>query len=116
LPQPLTGIVTSAAKLERAPEQVKKVLRAYLRSVRRLRQDKADTVDFIGRRFSLDAETAEEVYKTVLATMSTDGTIAPAILETYLDQVKKEAGAKKLVALSDIVDYRLLHEAAASAK
>ena len=45
LPQPLTGIVTSAAKLEKAPEQVKKVLRAYLRSIRRLRQDKADAVD-----------------------------------------------------------------------
>jgi NitT/TauT family transport system substrate-binding protein len=116
LPQPLTSIVTSAAKLEKAPEQVKKVLRAYLRSIRRLRQDKADAVDFIGRRFSLDGETAEEVYKTVLNTMSTDGTIAASILEAYLDQVKKEPGAKKSVTLSDIVDYRLLHEVAASAR
>jgi hypothetical protein len=95
---------------------VKKVLRAYLRSIRRLRQDKADAVDFIGRRFSLDGETAEEVYKTVLDTMSTDGTLAASILEAYLDQVKKEPGAKKSVTLSDIVDYRLLHEVAASAK
>jgi hypothetical protein len=64
----------------------------------------------------LDGETAEEVYKTVLDTMSTDGTIATAILEAYLEQVKKEPGAKKSVTLSDIVDYRLLHEVAVSAK
>lgn len=116
LPQPLTGIVTSAAKLEKNPEQVKKVLRGYLRSLRRLRQEKPEALEFIGRRFSLDGETAEEVYKTVLDTMSADGTIAAPILEAFLEQVKREPGAKKTVTVGDIVDYRLLREVAAALK
>jgi ABC-type nitrate/sulfonate/bicarbonate transport system substrate-binding protein len=110
MPQPLTGIVASAAKLEKNPDQVKRVLRGYLRSLRALRQEKQDAVRFIGGRFSLDAETAEDVYKVVLQTMSEDGMMANSVLERYLDDVKKEPGAKKSVALSDIVDYRLLRE------
>ena len=110
MPQPMTGIVTAAARLEKNPDQVKRVLRGYLRSLRALRQEKQEAVRFIGGRFSLDAETAEDVYKVVLETMSEDGTMGNSVLERYLDDVKKEPGAKKTVALSDIVDYRFLRE------
>jgi ABC-type nitrate/sulfonate/bicarbonate transport system substrate-binding protein len=114
MPQPLTGIVTGAAKLEKNPDQVKRVLRGYLRSLRALRQDRQDAIRFIGGRFALDSDTAEDVYKVVLQTMSEDGVMANAVLERYLEDVKKEPGAKKSVALSDIVDYRLLREVAGS--
>jgi ABC-type nitrate/sulfonate/bicarbonate transport system substrate-binding protein len=110
--QPLTGIVTAAARLEKNPDQVRRVLRGYLRSLRALRQEKKDAVRFIGERFGLDAETAEDVYMVVLQTMSEDGMLGNSVLERYLDDVKKEPGAKKSVTLSDIVDYRLLREAA----
>ncbi len=116
LVQPLSGIVTSAAKLEKNSDQVRRMLRAYLLSLRRLRQEKSEAAEFIGRRFSLDRDTSEEVYKVVLDTMSADGTMPAAILETYFEQVKKEPGAKKSIALADIVDYQLLREAAASLK
>jgi NitT/TauT family transport system substrate-binding protein len=112
MPQPMTGIVTAASRLEKNPDQVKRVLRGYLRSLRALRQEKQEAVRFIGGRFSLDAETAEDVYKVVLQTMSEDGTMGNSVLERYLDDVKKEPGAKKTVGLSDIVDYRLLREVA----
>ena len=46
--------------------------------------------------------------------MSEDGTMGNSVLERYLDDVKKEPGAKKTVALSDIVDYRFLREVASS--
>lgn len=114
MPQPLTGIVAAAARLEKKPDQVKRVLRGYLRSLRALRQEKQDAARFIAVRFGLDAETAEEVYQVVLQTMSDDGTMGNSVLERYLDDVKKEPGAKKSIALSDIVDYRLLHEVAST--
>jgi NitT/TauT family transport system substrate-binding protein len=116
MPQPLTGIVVSAAKIDRNPEQIKRVLRGYLRSLRALRQDKQEVLRFISGRFGLDSQTSEDVYKVVLQTMSEDGTMSNSVLERYLDDVKKEPGAKRNVALGDIVDYRLLREAAASVK
>jgi NitT/TauT family transport system substrate-binding protein len=116
MPQPLTGIVASASKLDKNPEQVRRVLRGYLRSLRALRQEKSDVLRFIGSRFGLDSQTSEDVYKVVLQTMSEDGTMANSVLERYLEEVKREAGAKKTTALADIVDYRLLREASASVK
>jgi NitT/TauT family transport system substrate-binding protein len=116
LAQPLTGIVTSAAKLEKNSDQVRRLLRAYLLSLRRWRQEKPEAIEFIGRRFNIDRDTAEEVNKIVLETMSIDGTMPAAILEPFFEQVKKEPGAKKSVSLGDIVDYQLLREAAAGIK
>ena len=110
LSEPLTGIVTSAAKVEKNPEQIRKMLRGYLRSLRALRHDKHDVVQFIGQRFNLDAESAADVYKIMLDTMSEDGTVANAVMERVLEDNKKEAGVKRSIALTEIVDYRFLKE------
>jgi hypothetical protein len=110
LSEPLTGIVTSAAKLEKNPEQIRKVLSGYLRSLRALRHDKSDVVQFIGQRFNLDAESAAEVYKIMLDTMSDDGTVPNSVMERVLEDTKKDAAVKRAVGLTDIVDYRLLKE------
>ena len=110
LSEPLTGIVTSAAKVEKNPEQIRKMLRGYLRSLRALRHDKNDVVQFIGQRFNLDAESAADVYKIMLDTMSEDGTVANAVMERVLEDNKKEAGVKRSIALTEIVDYRFLKE------
>lgn len=112
LRQPLSGIVTSAEKTEKNPQQVKKILRGFLRSLKAFRQERKDVTEFIARRFNLDPQTAEESYSIVLQTLSEDGTVSEKVLEDYLEQVKKETGAKKPIGLSDIVDYRLLREAA----
>jgi ABC-type nitrate/sulfonate/bicarbonate transport system substrate-binding protein len=112
LSQPLTGIVTSGEKLERNPDQVRKVLRGYLRSLRAMRREKKEVTELIGRRFNLEPQAAEEVYGIVHQTMSEDGTISQQVLQEYLEEVKREAGVKKPIALKDIVDFRLLGEVA----
>lgn len=111
LKQPLTGIVTSAEKVEKNPQQVKKVLRGFLRSLKVFKQEKKKATEFIGRKFVLEPQVADEVYGIVLDTLSEDGTVSQQILQEFLEQVKKEMGVKKQIALGDIVDYRLLREA-----
>jgi ABC-type nitrate/sulfonate/bicarbonate transport system substrate-binding protein len=112
LSEPLTGIATSAAKVEKNPDQLRKILRGYLRSLRALRDERSDVTQFIGQRFNLDAESAAEVYKIMLETMSDDGMITNSVMERFLEDTKKEAGVKRNIALSEIVDYRLLKEVA----
>jgi NitT/TauT family transport system substrate-binding protein len=108
--QPLTGIATTREKIEKNLEQVKKVLRGFLRALRAVRQEKKEVVEFIGRKFSLDAATAEETYKVVLQTLSEDGTVSEDALKDLLEQMKKETGVTREIAVGDIVDYRLLKE------
>lgn len=112
LQQPLTGISATKEKIEKNPEQVKKVLRGFLRALRAMRQEKKEVVEFIGRKFSLDPATAEETYKVVLQTLSEDGTVSADALKDLLDQMKKETGVTRDIAVGDIVDYRMLREVA----
>jgi NitT/TauT family transport system substrate-binding protein len=110
--QPLTGIAATKEKIEKNPEQVRKVLRGFLRALRAMRQEKKEVVEFIGRKFSLDPATAEETYKVVLQTLSDDGTVSADALEDLMQQVKKETNVTRDISVSDIVDYRMLREVA----
>jgi NitT/TauT family transport system substrate-binding protein len=108
--QPLTGIATTKDKIEKNPDQVRRVLRGFLRALRAVKQEKKDVVEFIGRKFSLDAPTAEETYKVVLQTLSEDGTVGADALQDLLEQTKKETGVTREISVNDIVDYRMLRE------
>ena len=110
LTQPLTGIATSRERVERNPEQIKKMLRGFLRSLKAVKEDKKDVVEFIGRRFSLDPATAEATHRIVLQTLSDDGTVSDAVLKDLLEQTKLEAGVKKDINMRDIVDYSLVRQ------
>jgi NitT/TauT family transport system substrate-binding protein len=110
LTQPLTGIATSRERIERKPEQIKKMLRGFLRSLKAVKEDKKDVVEFIGRRFGLDPATAEATHRIVLQTLSDDGTVSDAVLKDLLEQTKAETGVKKEINIRDIVDYSLVRQ------
>jgi len=110
LTQPLTGIATSRDRVERNPEQIKKMLRGFLRSLKAVKEDKKDVVEFIGRRFGLDPATAEATHRIVLQTLSDDGTVSDAVLKDLLEQTKIETGVKKDINIREIVDYSLVRQ------
>jgi ABC-type nitrate/sulfonate/bicarbonate transport system substrate-binding protein len=109
--EPLTGFAASTEKLERQPQQVKKVLTGFLRSIDAFRSDRKDAVEFIERRFRLDLPIAAESYRIVIESLSEDGTISDQSLQEYVEQIKKEPGVKKQITVSDLVDFRILREA-----
>ncbi len=114
--QPLTGIATTREKTEKNPDQIRKVLRGFLRSLKAIKRDKREVIEFIGRKFNLEPQVAEEAYGIVLQTLSEDGTVSQQALQDLLEQVKKEAGIKREIAVGDIVDYRFLREVAKEAE
>ncbi|MGH7766257.1 MAG: ABC transporter substrate-binding protein, partial [Candidatus Binatia bacterium] len=108
--QPLTGIATTKEKIDKNPDQVRRILRGFLRALRAMRQEKKEVIEFIGRKFNLDAASAEETYKVVLQTLSEDGTVSAEALQDLLEQTKKETGVTREISVGDIVDYRMLKE------
>jgi NitT/TauT family transport system substrate-binding protein len=108
--QPLTGVATTKKKIEQNPEQVKAVLRGFLRTLKTVKRERKDVVEFISRKFNLEPQVAEESYGAMLQTLSDDGTVSPQVLQELLEQVKKETGVKRKIAVEDIVDYRFLRE------
>ena len=110
LSQPLTGLATSRERIEKNPEQIKKMLRGFVRSLKAVKEDKKDVVEFIGRKFSLDPASAEETHRIVLQALSDDGTVSDAVLKDLLEFTKQETGVKKDLALRDIVDYSFVRQ------
>jgi NitT/TauT family transport system substrate-binding protein len=110
--QPLTGLATSKEKAERNPEQVKKMLRGFLRTLRTVKQDKAGVTEFIAKKFGLDGPAADETYRIMLQTMTEDGSVNEADLKELLEQAKQETGTKRKIVLEEIVDYSLLRQVA----
>ncbi|HVO94080.1 MAG TPA: ABC transporter substrate-binding protein [Terriglobales bacterium] len=110
LSQPLTGLATSRERIDKNPEQVKKMLRGFVRSLKAVKEDKKDVVEFIGRKFNLDPAAAEETHRIVLQALSEDGTVSDAVLKDLLDFTKQETGVKKDLALRDIVDYSFVRQ------
>ena len=110
LSQPLTGLATSRERIEKNPEQIKKMLRGFVRSLKAVKEDKKDVVEFIGRKFSLDPASAEETHRIVLQALSEDGTVSDAVLKDLLEFTKQETGVKKDFALRDIVDYSFVRQ------
>jgi len=108
--QPLTGLATSREKAEKHPEQLKKMLRGFMRTMRAVKQDKAGVSEFIAKKFGLDSAAADETYKIMLQTMTEDGTVAESELTDLLEQAKQETGVKRDIALNDIVDFPLLRQ------
>lgn len=110
LARPATGLAAAREKIESNPEQVKQVIRGFLRSRKAFKQDKKEVIEFIGRKFILEPHVAEETYGVVLQALTDDGTVSDQILDEELKRTKVEAGVQKEIAVSTIVDFRLLKE------
>ena len=108
--QPLTGIATTKRKIEQNPEQAKKVLRGFVRTLKAVKRERKDVVEFISRKFNLEPQVAEEAYGVMLPSLSEDGAVSQQALQELLEQFKKETGVKREISVGDIVDYRLLRE------
>lgn len=110
--QPLTGLATSNEKVQKQPDQARRMLRGFIRSMKAMKEDRREVTEFIAKKFALDPSTAEETYKIMIQTLTADGTIAEADLRELLEQTRQEVGVKKPIAVKDIVDYSLLRRAA----
>ncbi|HEX9444160.1 MAG TPA: ABC transporter substrate-binding protein [Candidatus Binatia bacterium] len=110
--EPFVGIAATREKVEASPGQVKKVTKGFLRSLGAAKRERKEMIEFLMRRFKFKQENAVEIYETLLQSFTRDGTVEPAALKEYLDLIKAEARVQKEIAVSDIVDFRLLREAA----
>jgi len=53
LRQPLTGLSTSLDKIQKNPDQMRRMVRAFIRASRAFKNEKAEFVAFAQKRFAL---------------------------------------------------------------
>jgi len=118
LQTPFAGLGVTEAKIKNNPAQVKRMIRATLKSVEFTRdpanQDKV--VGLLIDEFKLERKAATAAFRDIIKAFSKDGTTAEDAVKLEIKEIREQAKSKTEVAVSQVVDYKLLEEVLAEMK
>jgi NitT/TauT family transport system substrate-binding protein len=106
-----SGVATSAKKIKENPDQVRRLLRATLKGLRYVWEDKPGTVDVIENWLKLDRKVASLTYDLALKSYSRNGEVDDRGIQLTVDMINAREKIEKKINISDLVDYTQLREA-----
>lgn len=106
-----SGLSTTLKKLKENPEQARRVLRASLKGLRYVWENKTGTVDVIESWFKLDKKIASMTYDLALKSYSRNGEVDDKGIQLTVDMITAREKMEKKTSPSDLVDYTQLREA-----
>ena len=106
------GIVTTDQKIKSHADEVKRMVRACLRSLYAFRQKNAVAIEFLSRQFEISRTTAARVYPTALEILTPAGEISEEKVRNILDMMQ-ETGKKEPLKLhsTSLLDFSFLKAA-----
>jgi ABC-type nitrate/sulfonate/bicarbonate transport system substrate-binding protein len=118
LQTPFAGVGVSDAKLKSNPAQVKRMIRATLKSMEYTKdpanQDRV--VKLLMDEFKLDPKTAALSLREINSALTKDGTTSDDAVKAEIKELREQVKLKADVPVSQVVDYRLLMEVLAEVK
>ncbi|HEY3302526.1 MAG TPA: ABC transporter substrate-binding protein [Candidatus Binatia bacterium] len=109
---PFAGVGASDAKLRSNPSQVKRMIRATLRSMEFTR-DPANlerVISLIADEFKVERKTAELAHREIVKAFTRDGTTPDETVMAEMEVIAAQAKLKGPVPLGRLVDYTILKE------
>ncbi len=107
----LLGVLgTSEKRIKERPEQVKKMVRAIVRSLLFIRQHADQVTTFAQRFWKLDRKQAEKSYELIVKTMSRDGSATDAAMQAAIAQAKATSKVQKDIPVLQVSDFSFLRE------
>jgi NitT/TauT family transport system substrate-binding protein len=110
LDMPWSGLATSVKRLAEKPAEVKAMIRALLRSLQYIRQNREGSIAIIRKEFNLDETLAGHVYEQMVPALSADGTASMRAIENDIDLARRSLKIAKSIEPSQVVDFSLLNE------
>jgi NitT/TauT family transport system substrate-binding protein len=107
---PGTAFVVHADKIKKQPQMVKRFLRASLRSMNFIRENRADTTQMIVREFAMDQEVAGLAYKQLLELLSQDGKNRLDGYQMLIDFARAAQKIDRPIQAAQMIDETLLDE------
>lgn len=107
---PFTGLGTHLKKLKEKPDEVKRMLRAMIRTNRFIRQNRDGTIQAMMEWMKIDRDSAAATYDSTWRVFSEDGSIPDAGLKLVIDQGREAMKIERAVANSEVADLSLLRE------
>ena len=107
---PGTAFVVHADKIKKQPQMVKRFLRASLRAMNYIRENRADTTQMIVREFGMDQEIAGLAYKQLLELLSADGKNRVEGYQLLVDYARAAEKIDRPIHAAQMIDETLLDE------
>jgi NitT/TauT family transport system substrate-binding protein len=107
---PGTAIVVHADKIKKQPQMIKRFLRATLRAMSYIRENRADTTQMIVREFGMDPEIASLAYDKLVDLLAEDGKIRLGGYQLLVDFARAAQKVERPIAAAQLIDETLLHE------
>lgn len=107
---PLSGIGVTDKKLATEREQVKKVIRATLKGVRFMKQNRAETLQMMTDYLGIKPSQAAGAYDASIQSFTDDGYVSDKGLMLDIQLARERIKMAKEVPLSQVVDWSLLKE------
>ena len=106
------GIVTSAQKIKSSPDQVRRIVRASLKSLYDFRRNKASAIEFLAAHFEIPKNIAIKAYSSGLEILTPDGEITAEKMGQLLS-LMQDTGKKEPLTVSppSLIDFSFLREA-----
>lgn len=106
------GIVATEQKIKSRPDEVKRMVRASLKSLFGFRRDKAAAIEFLAAHFEIPKNIAVKAYPHALEILTADGEISAEKVRQILAMMQ-DTGKKEPVTVSpaSLVEFSFLREA-----
>ncbi len=107
---PISAISILDARLKENRDQAKKVVRATVRALRFVREQKDEVVPIMVQWLQQTKEVAGESYDLIMPSFSADGGVSDATYQFAVDARLKELKSDKKIPLAQLRDFSLLRE------
>ncbi|HEU4340693.1 MAG TPA: ABC transporter substrate-binding protein, partial [Candidatus Binatia bacterium] len=114
---PLGGLAVHTQKLKEKPDEIVRMIKAILKGVDYIRNQKADILTIMEKRWGIkEAEIREGIYRDIVGIYSRTGVASDDTMKNVVQLVRDTRKSKDNLGLSDIVDWTFAKRAQAELK
>lgn len=102
------GISVTTSYLQNNEEEVKKMIRATLKSMKYIKENQQEVIPFISKFFEIDPGLAKGAYEDTVVLFSKDGTLADEVFMEEINEILEETNSTSKMKVSDAVDFSIV--------
>lgn len=106
----LGGLAVSTEKIQKNPGQIVRVVRATLKGVRFLKNNKPETLAIMRDYLKIDQSYVEKIYQFALRSLNENGTVAKSSLDNEIRLAKEYLKLKEDIPEEKVADWRFIKE------
>lgn len=107
---PGTGAVVRADRIKKQPEQIKRFIRASLRAMAYIRENRSETIQLIAREFGMDEEISALAYNQLLGLLSPVGKNRVDGFQLLVDFARAQQKIERKISAAQFIDATLLDD------